>query len=123
VLEEQLPVGTDIVLGGSLDDLPSAKDLHRIHGQVDQLARLAEEVRKRGCVRSEIDEIHSAIAVDVRRFDQSAPGFTEVLDISRWIGHADEPAAIVMRPAMIKAHERAGIAAVLAAHQRTAMQA
>jgi len=89
----------------------------------DEFARLAEELSERRHCRAEVYEIHAAIIIDMRRLDQPALGLAKSFGIAVGIGNSDQLAAVVVGPAMIEAHERAGITGVGAANQRAAMQA
>src|SRR5262245_23211194 len=80
-------------------------------------------VLQRSNVRAKVHEIHAAIAVDMLGRRQILLELVEVGRVALGVGHADELAGRIERPAVIEAGKATGVAAVLAADQRAAVQA
>ena len=106
VLDQQLPVGTDVVFLRAGDDFePSRRRL--VDDQVEILLRAGEIVRERFRVVAEMGEPEAAILLQRRDFGQREIGLVERPAVGLLAGDVGERAVVAVGPAVIEAGEPA----------------
>src|SRR5262249_49075756 len=91
--------------------------------EIDVFPGTAEIVSERRRVLIEAHEVEAAVLFEARRPLEAVSNLVETFGIGIVTRHARERAVIAVGPAMIDAHEAAGVALALGAHDRAAMPA
>jgi len=141
VLDEQLPVRLDAVLMRAAQDLEGprpavfrgaasvavrrerGRDLGRVHHGVDVRAcagKVVDEIFYVGVVAR---EDQASVRLHPRHLDEPILGLVERRTVGLLVGHADERAVGVVRPCVIEALERLGVAAIASTDGGAAMPA
>jgi hypothetical protein len=121
VLGQHLPVGRAAVLHPARRQLDLA-GRRQVARPVDQPGGRAQVVGEARPLRAQAREHEAAVARHPRRPGEAVGALVEVV-VAAGVGHPEQLAAQVVRPAVVRAGEGAGVTAVGRAQHRAAMHA